>query len=72
MGLNVVSFVNEGKKKADPVRPILFKLVMFTVAITLSMILISNDIWIGYAVYAKEVIEFILFIYFLKKERRFR
>ena len=74
MMLKVVSFVNEGAsaRMTGSIKPILFKMVFFTAMITLAMILIHMGVWIGYAIYVKEVVEFIVFIWFLMKERRYR
>lgn len=72
MQLNVVSFVNSRRRKGEPIlKPILVKMFMFTFMVTLAMILIYSDQkWAGYAIYGKEVVEFIVFICYMVKRRR--
>lgn len=69
--LNVVGFVAKGRKEDNGIlAPVLVKLAIFTMMITLAMILVyTEEKWIGIIVYIKEVVEFALFIYFLKKRR---
>lgn len=71
MNIDVVGFVNEGRaKKHDELRPILVKLAFFTAMITLAVMLTyTKEFWVGYVIYAKEVVEFILFIWFLRRHK---
>lgn len=73
MKINVVGFVNDNSCRVNVLKPILVKLVIFTATITLAMMLFySTEKWAGIAIYAKEVLEFVLFIVYLtrKKKRR--
>lgn len=72
MNINVVSFVNDSRRKDQPIlQPIMAKMVLFTCMITLAMILIYSDQkWAGYVIYGKEVFEFILFICYVVKRRK--
>lgn len=60
---------NNREKESDTI-PILVKVAYLIGMVTLAMILIFNGSWVGYAIYAKEVLEFVMFILFLKKRRR--
>lgn len=68
--INVVGFVARKKSDDGILPPILIKLAIFTLMITLAMILFyTEEKWIGVLIYIKEVVEFSLFIYFLRKRR---
>ena len=72
MRIDVVGFVNDGQRR-DILLPILAKLAIFTAMITLAMVLFySNERWAGILLYVKEVMEFALFIFYLRKRRKVR
>ena len=71
--------MNELKLDAMPKRgsgvliPIIVKTIIFTIMITFVMVLIYSDMaWVGFAIYAVEVCEFALFIFYLATRRRKR
>ena len=61
---------NNNREKESDTIPILVKVAYLISMVTLAMILIFNGSLVGYAIYAKEVVEFVMFILFLKKRRR--
>lgn len=67
--INIVGFVND--RRRDVLKPILAKLVIFTIMITLAVILyFITEPWVGIIIYTKEVIEFAMFIWYLRRGRR--
>lgn len=72
--LQLASIVNDhsnnNREKESDTIPILVKVAYLIGMVTLAMILIFNGSWVGYVIYAKEVVEFVMFILFLKKRRR--
>ena len=68
--LAVVNFVNE-KGRHDILKPVLTKVGIMVAMTTLATVLyFISEPWIGIAIYAKEVFEFVLFVRYLKRERR--
>jgi hypothetical protein len=68
MKVNVVGFVN---RKHDILKPILAKVAIMVVMTTLATVLyFTAEPWIGIVIYAKEVAEFVFFVWYLKKRRR--
>lgn len=67
-GVNIVGFVN---MRHEILKPILVKVAIMVAMTTLATVLyFISEPWIGIAIYAKEVLEFVLFVYYLKKGRR--
>lgn len=67
MKIDVVGFVNE---RRSIFAPLLVKGIIFTAMITLAMVLFyGTERWAGIVIYAKEVIEFSLLIFYLRKRR---
>lgn len=67
MKIDVVGFVNE---RRSIFAPLLVKGIIFTFMITLAMVLFySTERWAGIVIYAKEVVEFSLLIFYLRKRR---
>lgn len=67
--LQVVSFVNDGvkgKRKNGVFAPIIAKVVFLVFMITVATILVSTGNIIGYVLYAKEIIEFIIFAVYVR------
>ena len=70
MKVDVVNFVNDGGKR-EIFKPIIVKLIFFTVMITLAVILyFRHEQWAGIVLYIKEVTEFALFLFYLKGRRK--
>lgn len=73
--LNVVSFVNEGrrvvKNRTNLLPAVFVKIISFIFSMTVAMMLIyTEQRWTGFAIYAKEIVELILFILFVLKRRK--
>ena len=67
-GVNIVGFVN---MRHEILKPILVKVAIMVAMTTLATVLyFISEPWIGIAIYVKEVLEFVLFVYYLKKGRR--
>lgn len=67
-GVNIVGFVN---MRHEILKPILVKVAIMVAMTTLATVLyFISEPWIGVAIYVKEVLEFVLFVYYLKKGRR--
>lgn len=71
LNLELLGIINEQRKRQSILTPILVKLVIFTAMITLAMVLFYSGMeWAGIAIYAKEVFEFALFIFYLVRRKR--
>lgn len=67
-GVNIIGFVNA---RHEILKPILVKVAIMVAMTTLATVLyFISEPWIGIAIYVKEVLEFVLFVYYLKKGRR--
>ena len=67
-GVSIVGFVNA---RHEVLKPILVKVAIMVAMTTLATVLyFISEPWIGIAIYVKEVLEFVLFVCYLKKGRR--
>ena len=76
--IQVMSFINENKE-SRPIRrqenfisPIMVKVAIMAFMITVAMLLIGQGNFLGYVIYGKEVLEFVMFVGYVVKRRNKR
>ena len=69
--IQVVPFMHIERRRVPAVKPILVKVAFLVFMVTVAMILVNRGNILGYIIYGKEVVEFIVFVaYSLKRRKR--